>query len=231
MCAPFGRKKQLPGLNSWKKNSSWSCSAHQHIIIITQFFVQHQLSQYQELRAMCNIMLHNTVIMYLSEYCKSNPAKFSVITFGSLLLYLLPFFQLFWVRKWDAIDSLQSLCFCLPFPVSWRVLAETIHKQQYCKNIITLYHYDGQYNIDICSFSVTSLLNIHQAGYAGYHIIESFKVHWHIVWYKWPVSHTYNAYVMHCTSATAIWECICRMDPGVAAVKNVTHYGPDIIYF
>ena len=40
MWAPLGKKKQLPGLNSWKKNSSWSCwKKTVHKIKIYQWFV------------------------------------------------------------------------------------------------------------------------------------------------------------------------------------------------
>jgi len=73
-----------------------------------------------------------TFVTYLAKYCKSDPANFPVITFGCFLLYLLPFFQLFGVRKRDAIDSLQSLCVGLPFPVRWRILVATINSQ-HCK--------------------------------------------------------------------------------------------------
>jgi len=85
---------------------------------------------------------HNTSTNILP----TNPANFSVITFGCFLLYLLPFFQLLCVRKWDAIDSLQSLSFCLPFPVSGRVLVTTVNTQHYRTLHTTtsqpLYHHD-----------------------------------------------------------------------------------------
>lgn len=34
MYAPFGRKKQLPGLSSWKKYSSWSCIKEKQRMLI-----------------------------------------------------------------------------------------------------------------------------------------------------------------------------------------------------
>ena len=93
MWAPFGKKKQLPGLSSWKKNNS--CSWNYKTLMNAD-------------QNSWNAWAH--------------PPNLPVVTLRSLLLKLFPLFELLRVREWDTVDSLQRLLVSLAFPVSWRVL-------------------------------------------------------------------------------------------------------------
>ena len=99
MWAPLGRKKQLPGLSSWKKYSS--CS------------YKYRRGQRSE------------KVVHMGGV--THPAQFPMVSLCCLLLEVLPLLELFAVGEGDAVDPLESLRLVVALPVGGRVLHTPTH--------------------------------------------------------------------------------------------------------